>query len=68
VDNPDYMTAAEAAVLLGRSSDWVRRLAKDGTLEAVQGHQGKKVLVTKASVEAYAKANKVQFRKVRRAE
>lgn len=63
VENPDYMTAAEAGVLLGRSSDWVRSLAKDGTLEAVQGHQGKKVLVTRASVEAYAKANKVQFRK-----
>ena len=29
VENPDYMTAAEAGVLLGRSSDWVRRLAKD---------------------------------------
>ena len=64
--DPEYMTVGEAGVLLGRSGDWVRRLAKDGTFTTVQGSKGKRVLLTRESVEAYAKANRVEVRKASR--
>lgn len=62
--DPNALTVAEAGTLLGRSSDWVRRLVKAGQLEPAPGQkrgQGITVRVTRASVEKYATDNGIRL-------